>query len=162
MLVKKYIPRILTALILLIASCQLDVKNPYVKEEIIFNVPEQEVINNLRKEFQFDSVHFSGLSIDLIKNRVQSAANGKRIDLQVQVNNPKINENLLAFAQQFARSIKTYVKNIDHFNVITIDTKIQTKHSGWSEEENRKTLLYAGSLLEFPIQNYFISTTGNN
>lgn len=160
MLLNKYFLRIVPALILFIASCHVD--NPYTKEKVIFNTPEQEVINNLHKEFQFEKVTFSGISIDLIKNRVKSATYGKRIDFQIQVLNPKIDKNELAFAQQFAKSVKTYVKNIDHFNVITVDTKIITKYTGWSKESNKKTLLYAGSLLEFPFENYFTTTTDNN
>ncbi|WP_214229185.1 hypothetical protein [Pedobacter sp. B4-66] len=162
MLLNKYFLRILPGFILFMASCHIDVKNPYSKEEIAFNVPEQEVINNLRKEFQFDSVHFSGISFDLIKGRVKSAANGRRIDFQVYVLNPKIDKNELAFAQEFAKSITPYLKNLDHFNVITVDTKVHTKYSWGYKEGNKKTLLYADSLLEFPIQNYFINTTDNN
>jgi hypothetical protein len=162
MLLNKYFLRILTVLILFMASCHFDTKNPFTKEEITFNVPEQEVIKNLHKEFQFDSVNFSGVSFDLMTNGGISTTHGKRINLQVSVLNPKIDKNELAFAQEFARAIKPYVKNIDHFNVITVDTKIQTKHTGWSEEQNRKTLLYAGSLLEFPIENYFITIPDHN
>ncbi|ETZ24179.1 hypothetical protein [Pedobacter sp. V48] len=158
----KYFLRILPGFILLMAGCHIDAQNPYTKEEIVFRIPKQELINNLHKEFQFDSVHFSGISIDLIKNRVQSAANGKRIDFQISVLNPKIKKNELAFAQEFAKSIKTYIKNIDHFNVITVDTKVYIQYSWGYKEGNKKTLLYASSLLEFPFENYFTNNTDNN
>ncbi|WEK18679.1 MAG: hypothetical protein P0Y49_17980 [Candidatus Pedobacter colombiensis] len=160
MISTKYSLKIVLALILFIASCHIE--NPYTKEKVIFNIPEQEVIKNLHKEFQFEKVSFSGISIDLIKNRVQSAAYGKRIDFQINILNPKIDKNELAFAQEFAKRLKPYVKNIDHFNVITIDTKIKTKYSWGSTESNKRTLLYAGSLLEFPIENYFTTTPDYN
>ncbi len=149
--------------ILFMAACHIETQeNPYAKEQIVFNIPEQEVINNLHKEFQFEKVGFNGISFDPVKAKLQSATNEKRIDLQVQVLNPKIDKNELAFAQEFAKSIKPYVKNIDHFNVITIDNKVHIKYSWGYKEGNKKILLYAGSLLEFPIQNYFITTTGGN
>ncbi|WP_316787675.1 hypothetical protein [Pedobacter frigoris] len=141
MLLTKHISKILVVLILFIASCKP--KSPYKIEEIIFNIPQEQVFQNLDNQFKFEKVKIWGLKTEGTDQ------------LHVEVTNSKKYTNELLFTKELAKSIKNYVKNIDHYSHIIVNTVIMKKNFLFSTTENKNTVFRMTDLSNISYQAYF-------
>jgi len=122
-------------------------KNPYTPEKIVFVAPMQDIIGGLHNEFKFDTITFSGLRLEV--------ADSRTIDLRVAILNPSFKENEIRFAYLMAKKVKGYVKNIDNFNVISIDLTFRKENGLNYVEKTRKVLFDQAPLKLISATEYF-------
>ena len=132
-------------ILLLLGACFP--KNPYKSEKIVFLLQQKDLKDTLHSQFNFEDVAFKGFSVKL---------NGpETIELNLKIDNPQLDSGELVFVKKFAQAIKPYIKNINHFNVISVDTKVRTNSSFGYTEKTKKTLLDQSSLNEISVADYF-------
>jgi hypothetical protein len=122
-------------------------KNPYKTERIVFLLQQRDLKDTLHSQFHFEDVIFKGISVKF---------NGpETIELNLKIDNPQLDSGDVLFAKKFAQAVKPYIKNINHFNVISVDTKVRSNSSFGYTERTKKTLLDQSSLNEISVADYF-------
>ena len=143
MQIKKFLFQ--TTLLLIFAGCVQ--KNPYTPQKIVFVAPSQEIITKLHRKFKFDTVTFSGISLEI--------NNARTVDFRLSVINPRFNGTESEYAYQLAKEVKDYVKNIDDFNVISVDVTFRKGQTLGYVAKNSKILFDRRTLNVISASKYF-------
>ena len=132
---------------LLILMIMVSCKSPYKTEKVTFVASQQDIVNRLHDEFNFKNITFSGISLKVNDHQTT--------DLQVKINDPVFTGKESFFAQKLAKSVKNYVANIDHFNVISIETNVRKATSSGYIGHMKKILFDQKTLKEISGYQYF-------